>query len=345
MPPKRTKKKHGRLFAKRPVARKTSTTARKKKKRVQTGPRVIRGPNGIKLKQQPYYKFNVDIAIYHYCASFLSLHNFKALLQRPQHGYVDALLGEDETLAQNLLTTPDDTLPAGCLEVGYLPGVFVRGGSALGFRLGTGVVEWLCFDRDVKAIILDKLDINTATQRMLFEHVADLARPETLTKTTRKLPYTEHRDWYESLKGAGRRRFMLGLSWRSFGWEAKNEKLRLKALQDARRQQRVLIVTEEDWVDAEDGEEEGEEEEEEEEEFANNDSRDTDSPETIGRRSPVVHVNPVAPIGNATGSFKPSRYPPGLLLPEQSPNTPLISPYQEPAQEVADQCDFTLREL
>ena len=322
MPPKRTKKKHGRPFAKRTVAR--------KKKRVQTGPRAIRGPNNIPLKQQPYYKFNVDIAIYHYCASYLSLHNFKALLQRPQHGYVDALLGEDDTLAQNLLTTADDTLPAGCFEVGYLPGIFVRGGSALGFRLGTGVVEWLCFDRDVKATILDKLDINTATQRMLFEHVADLAKPETLTKTTRRVPYTEHKDWYESLKGAGRRRFVLGLSWRNFGREARNENLRLKALQDARRQQRVLIVTEEDW------EEEKEGEEEEEEEFANDDSRDTDSPETIGRRSPVVHVNPGTPIGNATSSFKPSRYPPRLLLPERSSNTLPISPYQESAQEVPD---------
>jgi len=320
MPPKTTKKKRGRPFAKRIVARKSGTAARKKK-RVQTGPRAIRGRNGIKLKQHPYYKFNVDIAIYHYCASYLSLHNFKALLQRPQHGYVDALLGEDDTLARNLLTTADDTLPPGCLEVGYLPGVFAHGGSALGFRLGNRVVEWLCFDRDVKAIILDKLDINTATQRMLLEHVGDLAKPETLNKTTRKVPYTEHRDWYESLKGAGRRRFVLGLSWRNFGWELRDENLRLKGLQDARRQ-RVEIVTEEDWEDEEDS--------------AYNDSRDTDSPETVGRRSPVVHANPIAPLGNATGSFKPTRYPSGLLLPEQSLNTPSISPYQEYVQDVAD---------
>ncbi|KAE8840270.1 hypothetical protein HRS9122_06875 [Pyrenophora teres f. teres] len=211
-------------------------TKNKKRKDPRTGPRPTRGPNGIKLKQQQYYKFTSDIRIYHYSAPYLSLHTFKTLLQRRAHGYVAALLGSDEALSRNMLTTPTDVIPPGALEVGYLPSVFAHGGSALGFRLGNGVVEWLCFDRDIKESVLDKLDINTETQRMLFDHVADLEKPVPVSSTSRKVPYTEHKDWYESLREAGWRPCVVRLGWRNFGWDIKDEILRRRrrALEEER---------------------------------------------------------------------------------------------------------------
>ncbi|KAF7577546.1 hypothetical protein TUN199_10436 [Pyrenophora tritici-repentis] len=161
-----------------PKKRGRSDGKNKKRKDTRIGLRKIRGPNGIKLKQAQYYRFPSTIRIYHYSASYLSLHTFKSLFRGRAHGYVAALLGSDDPLSRNLLTTATDIIPEGALEVGYLPSVFVHGGSALGFCVGNGVVEWLCFDRDIKESILDRLDINTKAQKMLFEHVADLEKPE-----------------------------------------------------------------------------------------------------------------------------------------------------------------------
>ncbi|KAL1792893.1 hypothetical protein ACET3X_009400 [Alternaria dauci] len=111
-------------------------------------PRGLRGPKGIKLKQIQYHKFNEDIPIYHYAASFLSVPNFRSMLNRQQHGYVNYLLGGDPLASTP--TPPGDETPPGCLEVGYLPSVFMLGGSALGFRLPSNppATQWLCFDRD-----------------------------------------------------------------------------------------------------------------------------------------------------------------------------------------------------
>ncbi|KAK1917329.1 hypothetical protein P3342_000042 [Pyrenophora teres f. teres] len=61
---KTKRKQRGRPF--RPANH--HATKNKKRKDPRTGPRPTRGPNGIKLKQQQYYKFTSDIRIYHYSA-------------------------------------------------------------------------------------------------------------------------------------------------------------------------------------------------------------------------------------------------------------------------------------
>ncbi|CAA9956425.1 hypothetical protein PTMSG1_00033 [Pyrenophora teres f. maculata] len=307
---KTKRNQRGRPF--RPANRHASKN--KKRKDPRTGPRPIRGPNGIKLKQQQYYKFTSDIRIYHYSAPYLSLHTFKTLLQRRAHGYVAALVGSDEALSRNMLTTPTDVIPPGALEVGYLPSVFAHGGSALGFRLGNRVVEWLCFDRDIKESVLDKLDINTETQEMLFDHVADLEKPVPVSSTSRKVPYTEHKDWYESLREAGWRPCVVRLSWRNFGWDIKDEILR--------RRRRALEEERDRGVGGEhgdgDGDDEGgwEDQDSDEEVFEGRHGRETGSPETIGRGGSVAYCNPVTPaLESAPDSSNP-------MLSGRNSNTP-----------------------
>ncbi|CAN9455301.1 unnamed protein product [Alternaria sp. RS040] len=278
-------------------------------------PRSLRGPKGIKLKQVQYHKFEDDVVIYHYAASFISVSDFRSLLTRQQHGYVNYLLGPDP-----LASKPDpsgDELPLGCLEVGYLPSVFVLGGSALGFRLDSNspTIEWLCFDRDVKDSILELLDINTHAQRMLFEHVASLPRapaPAPEKKWDRRLAYTEHKDWYESLKQAGRRPFRLGLTWRRWGTEMMIEGMK-KRDEETRLEEGRAMTEGIAAMEMEDDERGGEDRDTE-----ISHERSSSGPKTIGGRSLFVYRDPipsqnVTPQRNSRSDRSPSSLQPPAL--------------------------------
>jgi hypothetical protein len=204
-----------------PKANQTKTKTETKKK---NKPRVPRGLYGMKLKQIRYHQFTHNVSIYHFQASFISISTFRSLLKRQEHGYVSTLFSPDPLANKPVMD--GDEMPVECMEVGYLRDVFVAGGSALGFRVGNNTVEWMCFDRDIKASILDKIDVQTSVYPMLFEHVGDTERPA--AGKGRKVQFTEHRDWYECLKGAERKLFTLSITWRKFGTEMQMEHLRLR---------------------------------------------------------------------------------------------------------------------
>lgn len=176
-------------------------------------------PRGMKLKQIQFRSYLPDIAIYHFQAYYLTLPKFRSLLTRKQHGYVATLLGVDPML--NLSIPDGDETPHGCIEVGYLPGVFQHGGSALGFRVGGGVAEWLCFDRPMSVEVLQGLDIDVQSPTgamVLFDLVGTLAKGI----STRRVrgAHQEYKLWFDSLARAGHRRVKLQLRWRAFGKEA-----------------------------------------------------------------------------------------------------------------------------
>ncbi|KAF7676084.1 hypothetical protein GT037_005589 [Alternaria burnsii] len=297
-------------------------------------PRGLRGPKGTKLKQVQYHKFEYDVVIYHYAASFISVSDFRSLLTRQQHGYVNYLLGPDP-LASKPDPSGDELLP-GCLEVGYLPSVFVLGGSALGFRLDSHppTIEWLCFDRDVKDSILELLDINTHAQRMLFEHVASLQRaPAPEKKWDRRLAYTEHKDWYESLKEAGRRPFRLGLTWRRWGTEMMIEGMKKRDEETRSEEGRAMtegVATmdmEDDYADAEEDDERGGEEDRD---TGISYERGSNGPKAIGGRSLFVYRDSI-PNQNVTPqrSSRSDRSPSSLQPPalgNRSTNTRQTQP-------------------
>jgi hypothetical protein len=180
----------------------------------------ILGRNGMKLKQLQYRSYRHDIAIYHFQAYYISVHNFRSILRRKEHGYVGVLLGVDHPGYYKAIVDGDE-MAEGCLEVGYLVNVFQNGGSALGFCMGNNVVEWLCFDRDIKASILDRTDVGTSTLQMLFDYTGSVAKG--LTKHRVKGADLEHKGWYESLLKAERSPAMLKLSWKTFATELMHE--------------------------------------------------------------------------------------------------------------------------
>ena len=280
-----------------------------------TGARRARTANGVKpkLRQHIYYKFKKDVVIYHFRASFVSVEQFRSLWNREQHGYVDSLLGND--LLGDKSDADGDETPEDCIEACYMLGVFQQGGSALGFRLGNGTVEWVCFDRDIMATIINK----TPTDELLFDHVASVSKPAYINKS-RKVPYTEHRDWFESLRSARKRPLSLALTWRNRGTELKGEYARRRKMSEVREGAREVLTGPEnsEVSDAEKSSDDGWDEESnnfgsdevqcqdeqldkeqgqgiggfESERGMHSSRRITDSPMTIGRRTPVVYRDP-----------------------------------------------------
>jgi hypothetical protein len=248
---------------------KTKTETKKKNK-----PRVPRGPYGMKLKQTRYHQFTHNVSIYHFQASFISISTFRSLLKRQEHGYVSTLFSPDPLANKPVMD--GDEMPVECMEVGYLRDVFVAGGSALGFRVGNNTVEWMCFDHDIKPSILDKVDVHNSVYPMLFEHVGDTERPA--AGKGRKVQFTEHRDWYECLKGAERKPFTLSITWRKYGTEMQMEHLRLR-----REHEREEMGLDGD-VDGAEEEEEDHEDAEEEYENASEAHRDDWSADSHGSR-------------------------------------------------------------
>jgi hypothetical protein len=261
MPPKTNQTTSSK--AKENKSDKNKTRSRQYKREYKYKSRVPHGPHGMKLKQVQYHQFPGPVAIYHFQVSFLSISNFKSLLKRQEHGYVNTLLSTDPLFNKPVMD--GDEMPSSCLEVGYLKDVFVVGGSALGLRWGNGIVEWLCFDRDIKTSILDKIDVGTDVYLMLFEHVGDTLRPE--VGPSRKVRFTEHRDWFECLKGAGRKPVRLGLTWKKYGTELQTEHLRLRRKREREEMGLDEEEEEENVEKQEDEEEEDREQEDAEEEY------------------------------------------------------------------------------
>jgi hypothetical protein len=180
----------------------------------------ILGRNGMKLKQLQYRSYRHDIAIYHFQAYYTSIHNFRSILRRKEHGYVGVLLGVDHPGHYKAIIDGDE-IAEGCIEAGYLYNVFQNGGSALGFCMGNNVIEWLCFDRDIKASLLDKIAIETPMSQMLFDYVGSVEKG--IVKPRVKGADLEHKGWYESLLKAERPPAMLKLSWATFRTELMRE--------------------------------------------------------------------------------------------------------------------------
>lgn len=201
-------------------------------------PRPINHDGSTGLKQVEYRSYQHDIKIYHF-RTYITLDEIRTFLTRerhdskkPQHlkhGYVDALIGPD-TLANNHFVPEGDDIPADCIEVAYLHGIFpyamrrIPPGSALGFRAGNNIIEWACFDRPIEDTILNswvwdpsasQVDLVTTTSpndpRRLFDFVASM--PKGLRERRVKGANDEHKQWHESLWAARLRPLKLKLTW------------------------------------------------------------------------------------------------------------------------------------
>ena len=177
----------------------------------------------MKLKQIQYRSYMAVIEIYHFQAYHISVHDFRSFLNREDHGYVDTLLSDDPM--SSIPAPGDDEMSAGCIEVGYLPSVFQHGGSALGFRVGDNLVEWMCFDQPINGLVLNRVDIRdlggSNGKLMLFDLVATL--PKGITERRVKGSNAEHKAWHDSLLRAGHRRVKLGLTWKNYGTELQRQ--------------------------------------------------------------------------------------------------------------------------
>ena len=200
---------------------KTSKPSKQARHRPYT-PRPIYGPNGPKLKQTHYFTFKPTLLVFHFAAFFLSVHAFRRLLTRRDHGYVETLLGTDPQRGRYL--SEGDEVPEGSVEAVYLPNAFNRGGSALAFRTGVlhGVdqVEWFCFDKPFEKRILFDMGIGAGNAGLLFHHVATLDKETAKPRKpkSREDGYRgEYVGWYESLRMAEHRPRMISFAWSGFG--------------------------------------------------------------------------------------------------------------------------------
>ncbi|KAF2832333.1 hypothetical protein CC86DRAFT_272323, partial [Ophiobolus disseminans] len=174
-----------------------------------------------------YRSYQRNISIYHFRAKYLSVAEFCSLLRRDKHGYIDCLIGTD-TLAKISMPEGDKT-PRHCIETAYVPNIFTQHGqrstgSALGFRVGHKVIEWVCFDRPVDVSILNSwiatvtpdclkvqaLNVAPADDpRRLFDLVGTM--PKGIQERRVRGANYEHKQWHTSLWGAKLRRMTLKL--------------------------------------------------------------------------------------------------------------------------------------
>jgi hypothetical protein len=198
-----------------------------------------------KLKQIQYRSYQATIQIYHYRATYLSLPTFRALLNRQKDGYIDTLVSTDTLRTEQVIPVGDE-LPAGCIEVAYLPRVFPKttsttSGCALGFSLGNNVIEWLCFDRPIEPTILSCWVFDETTRAVhveqsskvgaevkLFDLVGFLGKG--IDRRRVRGGNAEHKLWHDGLWAARRRSVRLRLTWRNFKveWREWREKERLR---------------------------------------------------------------------------------------------------------------------
>lgn len=213
---------------------------------------------GARLKQIQYRSYQCTIQIYHFRKTCLSLNDFRSLLNRDLHDYVDSLISYD-ALA-HLEPSEGDKVPADCIEVAYMPNIFTRGkvklyGCALGFRIDKTSIDWMCFQGDIEATILSTFivrlqgsavqcgpmpDLHPDDPRKLFDFVAEM--PKGLNQRRVKGANEEHRLWHDALWSAKLRKVKLKLTWKNYTAE-------LVAHTAAERAQ--IEVEEETWADRE----------------------------------------------------------------------------------------------
>lgn len=260
-------------------------------------------PIRLRLKQIQYRSYQRVIQIYHFRTSYLSVYDFRNLLDSADNEYIDTLIGVD-TLLENQYIPPGDEVPPNCIEVAYLPGVFPRrkmaDGSALGFRVGNGTIEWFCFGRGVDESFLSKLvwdgnageafimddGVDPNDNRLLFNPVATLDKG-TFRRVVRAA-HLEHKMWHKSLWEAEMRKLSLTLTYKGFARDLKSEMVREMKEETGeipRTVERVGLVEghvarrEVDWVRIdEDMREKGESDEGDEEE----DEEDSDEGDNEG---------------------------------------------------------------
>lgn len=173
------------------------------------------------------------MTIYHFRTDFMSISNFRSLLRRDQHGYIDTLIGRDTILPMQFIDE-EDVIPPGRIEVAYLPFVFrsthKADWSALGFRFDNGTIVWLCFDRCIKGSILDAWtcveetrvirilkDVDRNDPARLFDPVGELEKG--ITKRAVRGAHEEHKQFHASLLAGELRNVRIRLGWRGFGKE------------------------------------------------------------------------------------------------------------------------------
>lgn len=264
------------------------------------------------MRQCAYYRYKTDISIYHFRASLLSVQDLRVLLEKGEHGYIDVLIGPD--LLSSHHVPAGDEVPPGSLEACYLPGAFHRGGSALGIRMNNGTTEWLCFSKDIQHSVLETLDVDAVPRRkLLFDHVASVAKPPNMRRS-RWVPYTEHRDWFESLRTAGLKACRVSLTWRNFGTELREEHARMRVMEGDLMASRLRDFEDmhgeyqEDDMRFENGEawdQENEQEDDDDEDIDDHDEEHEEdgndmTPMTIGRHTSVIYTDLSLSPGAAT---------------------------------------------
>lgn len=216
-----------------PVTPKTKRTYKPRRRNSTTSVSPGRGSQGpARLKQIQYRSYQHEILIYHFRTKHLSVSEFRSLLSRDTHGYVDTLISTD-TLAQKPVPK-GDKVPRNCIEAAYFPNVFSQNGarstgSALGFRVGNNVIDWVCFDRPIDTSILDSWigfktpfglqvhaqDIVPANHpRRLFDLVGSM--PKGISQRRVRGANYEHKQWHDALWEAKLRLMTLRLTWRNY---------------------------------------------------------------------------------------------------------------------------------
>jgi hypothetical protein len=189
-----------------------------------------------KLKQIQYRSYQATIQIYHFRADYMSVSTFRNLLNRHKDGYIDKLVSTDTLRTEQFIPTGDE-LPAGCIEVAYLPSVFPKtsattSGSALGFRMPNNIIEWLCFDRLIETSLLEcwvcdrstravraKQKSDESNEVRLFDLVGFLGKG--MERRRVRGGNKEHKLWHDGLWAARRRTVRLRLTWRNYKAECR----------------------------------------------------------------------------------------------------------------------------
>lgn len=181
----------------------------------------------IPVRQIQYRSYQQAIEIYHFRSKHVSVHDFRQLLIREAHGYICTLIGED-TLT-GLPVPLGDFKHRTSIEVGYLPGVFPItrriSGSALGFRMNNGTIEWLCFNLPIDDIlatwvwkkksqrVIADTFVKCESKCKLFDKVARIEKG--LKDRRVKGAHPEHKYWHDSLLDAKHPRVSLKLTWKN----------------------------------------------------------------------------------------------------------------------------------
>jgi hypothetical protein len=162
-------------------------------------------PGSVVLQQLQYRSYKYTILLYHYSAYLLPQWKLRNTMTLYEKGYHHSSLGLDPL--RNMRVAPGDEIPPGRIEVAYLPHVFQKGGSAVGFRTPGRNIEWLCFRLPAQGLLEQARGDNG---EVLFDLVATLEKGGKGEKG-----HPEHRAWFESVRDSTEKDITLHLSWKN----------------------------------------------------------------------------------------------------------------------------------